>query len=89
MVKTKSAFRWIRPPPARPPPFRRPPPAQTPYVHKVEYTELQILCPQTIDSVTGYPMDDPRCNVPRATVAAGEEALTIRVSREACRSCAL
>nr|BAB68382.1 gametolysin [Chlamydomonas reinhardtii]BAB68384.1 gametolysin [Chlamydomonas reinhardtii] len=78
MVKTKSAFRWIRPPPARPPPFRRPPPAQVPYVHKVEYTELQILCPQIIDPVTKYPMDDPACNVPRATVAAGEEALTIR-----------
>ncbi|KAG2437916.1 hypothetical protein HXX76_005532 [Chlamydomonas incerta] len=81
MVKTKSAFRWIRPPPARPPPYRRAAPkapVQTPYVHKIEYTELQVLCPQIIDSVTGYPKDDPFCNVPRATVAAGEEALTVR-----------
>ncbi|KAG2449866.1 hypothetical protein HYH02_005389 [Chlamydomonas schloesseri] len=78
---TRSAFRWVRPPPARPPPYRRASPigpTQTPYMHKIEYTELQIVCPKVIDPVTGYPKNDPTCTVPSATVAVGEEALDTR-----------
>lgn len=85
MVKLKSAFRFVRPPPNhRPPPFRKPPPAASPspaFTHEVEYNELQILCPQEVDSSTNYTRDDPQCAVPRGSVAVGDEAEAVRVSQ--------
>nr|BAC99309.1 matrix metalloprotease [Chlamydomonas reinhardtii] len=82
MVKLKSAFRFVRPPPNhRPPPFRKPPPAASPspaFTHEVDYNELQILCPQEVDSSTNYTRDDPQCAVPRGSVAVGDEAEAVR-----------
>ncbi|KAG2454126.1 hypothetical protein HYH02_001162 [Chlamydomonas schloesseri] len=82
MVKLKSAFRFVRPPPShRPPPFRKyPPPSASPepFTHAIEYNELQILCPQEVDSSSNYTRDDPRCAVPRGAVAVGDEAEAVR-----------
>ncbi|KAG2432562.1 hypothetical protein HXX76_008907 [Chlamydomonas incerta] len=82
MVKLKSAFRFVRPPPSsRPPPFRRPPPVASPspaFTHEIELNELQILCPQEVDSSTNYTRDDPQCAVPRGSVAVGDEAEAVR-----------
>nr|BAB68383.1 matrix metalloprotease 2 [Chlamydomonas reinhardtii]BAB68385.1 matrix metalloprotease 2 [Chlamydomonas reinhardtii] len=40
--------------------------------------QLQLVCPQIIDIVTGYPMDDPSCYVPRVVLAQGEAAEQMR-----------
>ncbi|PNW70407.1 hypothetical protein CHLRE_17g718468v5 [Chlamydomonas reinhardtii] len=73
------------PPPLRrrPPPTRgrqQPPPGSGGAVLDTVTTppQLQLVCPQITDNVTGYPMDDPYCDVPRVVLAQGEAAEQMR-----------
>ncbi|KAG2449876.1 hypothetical protein HYH02_005398 [Chlamydomonas schloesseri] len=76
----------------RPPPLRRrPPPSRgrldesppvAPGRHNltqlVNPPQLQLVCPQIIDTASGYPKDDPSCTLPRVVVGQGAEAEHLR-----------
>ncbi|KAG2437918.1 hypothetical protein HXX76_005534 [Chlamydomonas incerta] len=72
------------PPPVRPKLRRRPPPARAqpggPPVLDTVITppQLQLVCPQIIDIVTGYPKEDPNCFLPQVVLAQGAAAEQMR-----------